>query len=120
MAQFYTNFDEYPVGDITTSGQTDWVPRITNGSADYRIIDGGDADGKFLRVQAISTNGSRVVGFAPLDGVQDNIETLVKFWIFKSGSDGSTGRYGAAYTRYGGNTEASTIGYAVGFIPYRS
>lgn len=120
MAQFYTNFDEQPVGDITTSGQTDWTPKITNGSADYRIIDGGDADGKFLRVQAISTNGSRVLGFNPLDGVSDNIETLVKFWIFKSGSDGSTGRYGAAYTRYGGSTEAGTIGYAAGFIPTSS
>ena len=41
MANFYTNFDEQPVGDITTSGQTAWTPRITNGSADYRIIDGG-------------------------------------------------------------------------------
>lgn len=120
MAQFFTNFDEYPVGDITTSGQTDWTPKITNGSADYRIIDGGDADNKFLRVQAISTNGTRVLGYNPLNGVSDNLETLVKFWIFKSGADGSTGRYGAAYTRYGGNSEASTIGYAVGFIPITS
>ncbi len=120
MAQFFTNFDEYPVGDVTTSGQTDWTPRITNGGADYRIIDGGDQDGKFLRVQAVRTNGSRVLGYNPLDGVSDNLETLVKFWIFKSGSDGSTGRYGASYTRYGGNSEASTIGYSVGFLPVSS
>lgn len=120
MAQFFTNFDEYPVGDITTSGQTDWTPKITNGGADYRILDGGDADGKFLRVQAISTQGSRVLAYNPLNGVSDNIETLVKFWIFKAGSDGSTGRYGAAYTRYGGTTEAGTIGYAVSFVPVSS
>jgi len=120
MAQFFTNFDEYPVGDITTSGQTDWTPKITNGGADYRIIDGGDSDGKFLRVQAISTVGSRVVAYNPLNGVGDNLETLVKFWIFKSGADGSTGRYGASYIRYGGTTEASTIGYAVSFVPVSS
>lgn len=117
MAQFFTNFDEYPVGDVTTSGQTDWTPRISNGTSDYRILDGGDQDGKFLRINAAGSNGSRVLGYNPLNGVSDNIETLVKFWVFKSGSDGSTGRYGAAYTRYGGNSEASTIGYAVGFVP---
>lgn len=117
MAQFFTNFDEYPVGDVTTSGQADWTPRISNGTSDYRIIDGGDSDGKFLRVTASGTNGSRVLGYNPLNGVGDNIETLVKFWVFKSGSDGSTGRYGAAYTRYGGNSEASTIGYAASFVP---
>ena len=117
MAQYFTNFDELPVGDVTTSGQTAWTPRISNGTSDYRIIDGGDQDGKFLRINAASTNGSRVLGFNALDGVSDNLETLVKFWIFKSGSDGSTGRYGAAYTRYGGNSEASTIGYAASFVP---
>ncbi len=120
MAQFFTNFDEYPVGDVTTSGQTDWTPRISNGTSDYRILDGGDQDGKFLRINAAGTNGSRVLGFNPLNGVDDNIETLVKFWVFKSGNDGSTGRYGAAYTRYGGNSEASTIGYAVIFVPVSS
>lgn len=117
MAQYFTNFDEYPVGDITTSGQADWAVKIANGTSDFRIIDGGDQDGKFLRVQAAGTNGTRVLGFNPLNGVGDNIETLVKFWIFKSGADGSTGRYGASYTRYGGNSEASTIGYAASFIP---
>ena len=120
MAQYFTNFDEYPVGDVTTSGQTDWTPKISNGTSDYRILDGGDQDGKFLRVQAVSTNGSRVLAYNPLNGVGDNIETLVKFWIFKSGADGSVGRFGAAYTRYGGTTEAGTIGYAVGFIPASS
>ncbi len=120
MAQFFTNFDEYPVGDVTTSGQTDWTPRISNGTSDYRILDGGDQDGKFLRINAAGTNGSRVLGFNPLNGVDDNIETLVKFWVFKSGNDGSTGRYGAAYTRYGGNSDASTIGYAVSFVPVSS
>ena len=118
MAQYFTNFDEYPVGDVTTSGQTDWTPRISNGGSDYRIIDGGDADGKFLRITTSGGNqGSRVLGFNPLNGVSDNLETLVKFWVFKSGNDGSTGRWGAAYTRYGGNSEASTIGYAASFVP---
>ncbi len=120
MAQFFTNFDEYPVGDVTTSGQTDWTPRISNGTSDYRILDGGGQDGKFLRINAAGTNGSRVLGFNPLNGIDDNIETLVKFWVFKSGNNGSTGRYGAAYTRYGGNSEASTIGYAVSFVPVSS
>jgi len=120
MAQFFTNFDEYPVGDITTSGQTDWSIKIANGTSDFRIIDGSDADGKFLRVQASGTNGSRVLSYNPLNGVSDNIETLVKFWIFKSGSDGSTGRYGASYIRYGGTTEAGTIGYAISFVPVSS
>ena len=120
MAQYFTNFDEQPVGDVTTSGQTDWAVKIANGTSDFRIIDGGDQDGKFLRINAASTNGSRVLGYNPLNGVSDNIETLVKFWVFKSGSDGSSGRYGAAYTRYGGTTEASTIGYAVSFVPVSS
>lgn len=56
MTQYFTNFDEYPVGDITTSGQNNWI-------------------------------------------VNNNIETLVKFWIFKSGSDGSKGRF-CSYVRY--------------------
>ena len=116
MAKYFTNFDEYPVGDIATSGQTEWAARITNGAADYRILDGGLGD-KFLRINATGTNGSRVLAYTPLDGVSDNIETLVKFWVFKSGSDGSLGRFGAAYTRYGGTNEASTIGYSVGFTP---
>lgn len=120
MAQFFTNFDEYPVGDVTTSGQTDWTPKISNGTSDYRIIDGGDQDGKFLRVQASGTNGSRVLAFNPLNGVSDNVEILVKFWIFKSGSTGTTGRFGAGYLRYGGTTEASTIGYAGSFLPVSS
>ncbi len=121
MAQYFTNFDEYPVGDVTTSGQTDWTPRISNGGSDYRIIDGGDADGKFLRIATSGGNqGTRVLGFNPLNGVSDNLETLVKFWVFKSGNNGSTGRWGAAYTRYGGNSEASTIGYAASFVPVSS
>jgi len=120
MAKYFTNFDELPVGDVTTSGQTDWAPKISNGTSDYRVLDGGDADGKFLRVQASGTNGSRVLAYTPLDGISDNIETLVKFWIFKASADGSTGRFGAAYTRYGGTTEASTIGYSVGFTPVSS
>ena len=41
MAKFFTDFDEYPVGDVNTSGQTDWTPKISNGSSDYRILDGG-------------------------------------------------------------------------------
>jgi len=120
MATYFTNFDEQPVGDVTTSGQTDWAVKIANGTSDFRIIDGGDADGKFLRINAASTNGSRVLAYNPLNGVSDNIETLVKFWVFKSGSDGSTGRYGASYIRYGGTTEAGTIGYAISFVPVSS
>lgn len=120
MAKFFTNFDEQPVGDVTTSGQTQWTPRISNGVSDYRIIDGGDADGKFLRISTGSTLGSRVLAFNPLNGIGDNIETLAKVWVFKSGNDGSTGRYGLTYTRYGGNSEASTIGYAVSFVPVSS
>ena len=121
MAKFFTDFDEYPVGDVNTSGQTEWTPRISNGTSDYRILDGGDADGKFLRVAPQGgNNGSRVISYNPLNGVGDNLETLVKFWIFKSGADGSSGRFGAAYTRYGGNSEASTIGYAASFVPVSS
>lgn len=121
MAQFFTDFDEYPVGDVSTSGQTDWTPRISNGVSDYRIIDGGDADGKFLRISTSGgANGSRVLGFNPLNGVGDNIETLVKFWIFKAGADGSVGRFGASYIRYDGNTEATTKGYAISFVPVSS
>lgn len=119
MAKYFTDFDEQPVGDVTTSGQTAWTPKISNGTSDYRIIDGGDADGKFLRIQAAGTNGSRVLAFNALNG-KDNVETLVKFWIFKSGADGSTGRFGASYTRYGGTTEAGTIGYSTNFTPVSS
>jgi len=119
MAKYFTDFDEQPVGDVTTSGQTAWTPKISNGTSDYRIIDGGDADGKFLRIQAAGTNGSRVLAFNALDGKND-VETLVKFWIFKSGADGSTGRFGASYTRYGGTTEAGTIGYSTNFTPVSS
>ena len=119
MAKYFTNFIDQPVGDITTNGQTQWAVKIANGTSDFRVLADG-AGAKYLRLSTTGNNGSRVVAFNSLNGVTDNLDTLTLFSVFRSGNDGSTGRYGINYNRYSGTSEATTKGWAMTLTPVSS
>lgn len=111
MALFSTDFSENPVQAGTPSG---WTQRIKAAAGASSAIT-NTADGKVFRLNT-STGGSYVFSFNVVNGEQD-VDTLSLFRVVDTGQ---VGRFGINYARYGGTSEATTIGYNISFTQVSS
>ena len=111
MARFFDDFTTYTNGSTFTNNGT-WQQRITTSSQtnSFQTVSGAQ-HGRTMRIVGATTSGSRVLSYNPA-GTAANADILVQF---QSGTANSTtgGRYGIAYARYSGTTEATTKGYVV-------
>lgn len=108
------DWSSYANGTLSTSN---WTQQIANGTVTYTVAanDGSTSTPKMMQIVTSGTNGTRALSFNPIGTVSD-LESLALIKVHNPVGD-RLGRFGILYNRYGGNSEATTIGYAITFLP---
>ena len=110
MAQYFVDFADYNVGQVLP----DWTLRIA--APNSRVAIDNAPDGRRSLAFIKNRAGTSFLSFNPLDNVRD-MEILVRFRI---DDVNQIGQKGIIYARYGGNSDANTVGYTTNFTPIQN